>query len=64
MTKISNRDVYREDLKVNELDFVVGSDYDDSLKTVNFRVRELADLMGISQSQLDDYFIQAENLVV
>jgi hypothetical protein len=46
MTKISNRDVYREDLKVNELDFVVGSDYDNSLRTVNFRVRELADFIG------------------
>ena len=30
----------------------------------NAMLNQLADLMGISQSQLDDYFVQAENLVV
>jgi hypothetical protein len=46
MTKIKNQDVYKPDLKVHELDYLVGSDFDQNNKTVSFRVKELADFIG------------------
>lgn len=43
MTRISNQDEYKPDFEISELDFIIGSDYDNNNSTVNFRIRELAD---------------------
>lgn len=41
MTKISNQVVYIPDTEINGLDYLIGTDYDNAKKTVNFRVEDL-----------------------
>jgi len=41
MTKISNQRAYIPDEEINGLDYFVGTDFDNFLKTVNFRVGDL-----------------------
>lgn len=66
MTKISNQEKYVPDLRISELDSVIGTDYDDNDKTVNFRVRELAEFInrfnGNSGLDFVFFFRQDESL--
>jgi hypothetical protein len=41
MTKISNQRAYIPDEEINGLDYLPGTDFDQALKTVNFRVQDL-----------------------
>ena len=41
MTKISNQRAYIPDEEINGLDYLPGTDFDQSLRTVNFRVQDL-----------------------
>lgn len=40
MTKISNQRAYIPDDEINGLDYLPGTDFDQGLKTVNFRVQD------------------------